>query len=402
MNNCPRAETIQDYGDGELAREQARLVGEHISSCRRCQRLYRELKTVSGILGQRPQPTTPRDLKEKILRAVRSSEPVQPISCPAAQPLICSYLDEELSAEDEQRVESHVFACSQCYRIFKQTQQITEVLRDAPPVTVPAGLGERVATAVAGVEDRQPGIIGYVTGRLSWRTAGGVLAGAAVAAALIFGLILTPDKSPVYQPSAPTPTVVAQDPAELPAEETHVATAPSETREEPQMAQKTSGEKRMAVARASTSALQHRHATPTPAAPRPQRPSPGLSVAEIPSASASVPVTGERAPGEPAAVAESEPSPPALAGAGSTEPQPTVIAALSEITEPPQHPGPELATAPSPTRRPTWTPVRTVHTAVYRGGDQVDTARLSAARDRLDKRIAALKDSQSGGWTVIK
>ncbi len=400
MNNCPRAETIQDYGDGELAREQARLVGEHISSCGRCQRLYRELKTVSGILGQRPQPTAPIDLKEKIRRAIRDSKPVQPISCPAAQPLICSYLDEELSAEDEQRVESHVFACSQCYRIFKQTQQITEVLRDAPPVTVPAGLGERVATAVAGVEDRQPGIIGYVTGRLSWRTAGGVLAGAAVAAALIFGLILAPHKSPVYQPSALTPTVVAQEPAEPLAEETHVATAPSQAREEPQMAQKTTGEKRLAVARASTPALRRRHATPTPAAPHLRRPSPGLSVAVIPSAS--VPVTGERAPGELTAVAEPEPSPPALAGAGSTQPQPTIIAALSGITEPPQHPGPELATAPSPTPRPTWTPVRTVHTAVYRGGDQVDTARLSAARDRLDKRIAALKDSQSGGWTVIK
>ncbi len=400
MNNCPRAETIQDYGDGELAREQARLVGEHISSCRRCQRLYRELKTVSGILGQRPQPTAPIDLKQKILRAIRDSEPVQPISCPAAQPLICSYLDEELSPEDEQRVESHVFACSQCYRIFKQTQQTTEVLRDAPPVTVPAGLGERVATAVAGVEEWQPGIIGYVTGRLSWRTAGGVLAGAAVAATLIFGLILAPHKSPVYQPSAPTPTVVAQEPAEPLAEETHVATTPSQAREEPQMVQKTSGEKKMAVARASTPALRRRHTAVRPAVPRPRRSSPGLSVAEIPSAS--VIVTGERTPGELTAVVEPEPSPPALAGVGSTEPQPTVIAALSDITEPPQHPGPELATAPSPTRRPTWTPVRTVHTAVYRGGDQVDTARLSAARDRLDKRIAALKDSQSGGWTVIK
>ncbi len=401
MNNCPQAETIQDYGDGELVGEQARLVGEHISSCRRCQRLYRELKTVSGILGQRPQPTAPRGLKQKIRRAIRDSEPVQPISCPAAQTLICSYLDEELSAEDEQRVESHVFACSQCYRIFKQTQQITEVLRDAPPVTVPAGLGERVAIAVAEVEKRQPGIIGYVTGRLSWRTAGGILAGAAVAAALILGLILAPHKSPVYQqPSAPTPTVVAQEPAEVPAEETHVAAAPSQVREEPQMAQKTSEEKKMAVARASTPALRRRHAAVRPPAPRARRPSPGLSVAEIPSAS--VPVTGERAPGEPAAVAEPEPSPPALASAGSTQPQPTIMAALSEVTEPPQHPGPELATGPSPPRRPTWTPVRTVHTTVYRGGDQMDTARLSAARDRLDKRIAALKDSQSGGWTVIK
>jgi len=408
MNNCPSQEKLQEYLDGELAGEQYNIIAGHIRSCPQCQRLYQELKAISDSLVQQPRPVASEPLKQQILQAVSQAQPVPAISCEVAQQLISPYLDEELSPLEQQRVAAHIFTCADCYQMLSQTQQIVAAMRVAAPVTVPAGLDERVHSAVRQAAAKEPQVIGYVGRRISWRTAGAVLAGTAAAAVIVFGLILAPHELPLFPPTAPT--IVAVQPMMPPVEQPGVETVPTEVADSAEMAKQPAAgreiapERRPIMARKPRARPSH-HVVVSRSEARVAAATPAAEVTAVARAvrEAILASGSEReGTGTTPVVAES-PTAADLAGVDKPKPGPRIVLVRADTREYVGPPGPGLAALPAAADEPTWTPVRAKPaTTVYRGADQVDSKRLSAASRHLNQYIAELKNNQPRGWPVVK
>ncbi len=215
MPECPEPEKVQAYVDGELPGSEAVQMAEHISRCPRCEAVHRWLALISSKLSAQPRPQPAPELLEAIRGAVALAEPVAQISCSDAQTLISAHLDEEVTAPEQLPMWRHLFACEACYQQLIRTQQITEALRRAQPVPLPAGLEVRVHDAVeAEIARREVGVISLLGWRISKR---GVGAAVAAAAALLIGLLLIPQQPVTRTPRlAEAPPKVA-GPAEVPA-----------------------------------------------------------------------------------------------------------------------------------------------------------------------------------------
>jgi len=403
MSSCPSEGEIQEYIDGELAGEQTSRLASHIRLCPDCRRLYQRLMAISQSLANQPPPVASERLKDTILQATSRTRPVRAVSCRAAQRLISAYLDGELSPKQQQQCEAHIFTCPDCYRIFKQSQQVVAVLHAVPPVTVPAGLDKRVHHAVTeSVAANEPEIIGYVGKRISWRTVGVALAGAAAAAVIVLGLILAPQNLP--GPHQPPATIVAERPATPPAVESVADTASNitdstETAKEPPTPPQNARGPRLANARGPRSRPSGLGVTSKPA-----RPAPEVTV------SGEEEVAGEPQPAtEPGSVPAGPPAPAApppsteLAPAERTKPGPTIVMVKPTTTAPTGPAGPGLATLPTSPQEPIWAPVRTGHKAIYHSeAEEFNSDRLAAVAAHLNQQIAQLKSSGSTGRIVIK
>jgi len=413
MNSCPEQERIQEYLDGELAGEQAGIIARHLSSCPQCQRLYQELKAISDSLAQQPRPGAPAQLKQKVLQAVSQAESVPAISCKVAQQLISPYLDAELTPLEQQRVAAHIYTCPDCYQMLSQTQQIVAAMSVAAPVTVPAGLDERVHSAVRQAAAKEPQVIGYVGRRISWRTAGAVLAGAAAAAVIVFGLILAPHELPLSPLTAPT--IVAVQPMMPPVEQPGVETVPTEVADSAEMAKQPAAGREIAPERQPIMARKHRPRPPhhvvatrstasgaesaVPAVPAEAE---VATVARAGREATLAPGSEREGTGTTPVMAES-PTAADLAGVDKPKPGPRIVLVRADTREYVGPPGPGLAALPAAADEPTWTPVRAkLATTVYRGAGQVDAKRLIAASQRLNQEIAELKNNQPRGWPVVK
>ncbi len=408
MNNCPSQEKLQEYLDGELAGEQYNIIAGHIRSCPRCQRLYQELKAISDSLAQQPRPGASVQLKQKILQAVSQAESVPALSCKVAQQLISPYLDEELSPLEQQRVAAHIFTCPDCYQMLSQTQQIVAAMRVVAPVTVPAGLDERVHSAVRQAAAKEPQVIGYVGRRVSWRTAGAVLAGAAAAAVIVFGLILAPHELPLSPLTAPT--IVAVQPMMPSVEQPGVETVPTEVADSAEMAKQPAAGREIAPERQPIVARKPRarpsyHVVVSRSEARVAAAAPAAEVTAVARAvreATLAPGSEREGTGTTSVVAES-PTAADLAGIDKPKPGPRIVLVQADTREYVGPPGPGLAALPAAADEPTWTPVRAeLATTVYRGAGQVDSKRLSAASQRLNQEIAELKNNQPRGWPVVK
>jgi len=353
MPECPESETIQAYVDGELPGSEAVQMAEHISRCPRCEAVHRWLALISSNLSAQPRPQPAPELLKAIHGAVELAKPVAQISCSDAQILISAHLDGELTAPEQLPMWRHLFTCQICYQQFIQTQQITEALRRAQPVPLPAGLEASVHNAVeAEIARREVGVISLLRWRISKRAIGTAVA---AAAALLVGLLLIPQ-----QPLTKAPQI-ARVPAEV--------TAPIEVAVTP---------------------IQPVDVEPTTAQP-----------AEV--------LKADRAPETETAVrvAANKPSAPAprertgtavgsgLTPAGGEAPQPVSHIAPPTSTDE----GPILAryqpgATPAPPAageqpsRIEYTPIATAGESIYANAEPVAESRLDAAREGVNERVA--------------
>lgn len=394
INNCPSEGRIQEYIDGELAGEQATSVASHIHSCPRCRGLYQGLNAISQSLADQSPPVASKRLKHRILLATSQTRPVRPLSCRKAQQLISSYLDGELSPQQQEQCPAHIFTCPDCYQIFEQSQRIAASLRAVPPLAVPAELGAQVHRAVTqAAAAGEPQVIGYVGRRISWRTVGVGLAAAAAAAVIVFGLILAPRE--LLGPQQPPTAVVVQQPVMMPGEEPVAESTPKVTdstevaKEPPVATNKALASRRTVPRRPSRLAIASKRVWPA-LKPEPPGGQPSASEPEP----ENIPV--ERTP------AAAEPPAAELALVERAEPGPTIVMVRPRPTEPPGPAGPGLAAMPASVEEPAWAPVRTAHRAIYRSQPQVSSERLAAVTDHVNQQIVQLRGNQSAAGIVIK
>ena len=181
-----RVENIQAFLDGELDDRQRQECEAHLAGCEYCARLMRRLGAVSDAVAAAGPAEPPADLRESIFEAVAQAGPVPELSCESATAMSSAYLDGELPKSDRDALEAHLFACPSCYRAFKRMEMGAEALRAEPPAPVPADLHRRVVAAV----ERERRAVGVLPVFPRWRTAVGIAAGLAAAAAVIAALVL--------------------------------------------------------------------------------------------------------------------------------------------------------------------------------------------------------------------
>ncbi len=181
-----RVEKIQAFLDGELDDRQRQECEAHLAGCEYCARLMRRLGAVSDAVAAAGPAEPPADLRESIFEAVAQAGPVPELSCESATAMSSAYLDGELPKSDRDALEAHLFACPSCYRAFKRMEMGAEALRAEPPAPVPADLHRRVVAAV----ERERRAVGVLPVFPRWRTAVGIAAGLAAAAAVIAALVL--------------------------------------------------------------------------------------------------------------------------------------------------------------------------------------------------------------------
>lgn len=181
--------------------------------------MHPEMSNIHDILDAIERERPPAGLRDRILQACEHAEPAEEISCAEALELASAYLDDEVRGSRRDAFEAHVFTCESCYAAFKQMERTTELLRETPPATAPAGLHRRITAAVA--RDSAPAPF------FTWRRAAATLGGLAAAAALLAAVFVPRGGDGVHS-SAP---VIAEAPPEVagaPADDARVADEPVE------------------------------------------------------------------------------------------------------------------------------------------------------------------------------
>ncbi len=275
MQPCPETETIQAYVDREISGAEAALIAAHLQSCLRCQHVHDWLLFISQSLSGRPQPAARERLVQLIHNAVDSAAPVAAISCKRAHQLIYPHLDGELAAAERLLLWRHLFTCEQCYRQFKQSEEIAAVMR-RQTVPVPAGLAGRIYNAIEAEQVlHEVGVIRPARWTVPWRKVGAAAAGLAAAAALVAGLLLGPPRPETDQPviGSPPPAIEVADVTVSPEEPIAPVLAAVD---EPEIATPETPRPRRVTRphRASRSRMAVRLSAPTPATHRSER-SPG-------------------------------------------------------------------------------------------------------------------------------
>lgn len=227
MPGCPDILALQAFVDRQLAEAPERAIAEHLASCHECAEAAGELRLAClplTALAEEP----PTDLLQRLLAAVADLEPLPSLSCDTALEWVSLRLDGELSHEQMQRLEAHLYACSECYRAAQELETAADILRVTEPAAAPEGLLQRVQAAAALAAPPRP------ARQPALRRWGMSLAGVAAAAAILLAVIfntITPTATttpvvaaaphvemaaPAARPVAPPPTIAASHPASQP------------------------------------------------------------------------------------------------------------------------------------------------------------------------------------------
>jgi anti-sigma factor RsiW len=70
MNDCPRAQQLMAYGDGELSAADRREFQRHLPQCESCSSELPRLERLAGELCQMPQPAVPRAMVQRLHQSV--------------------------------------------------------------------------------------------------------------------------------------------------------------------------------------------------------------------------------------------------------------------------------------------------------------------------------------------
>ena len=200
---CPfSAEDLSAYIDGELPPEQASRLQAHLSDCADCRRLVAGFGAIASAARSRAAVELPTHAGG-VLRAAldREAPPLREVGCREAPELLCAYFDGELDTDEAAAVEVHAFACESCYQEYRAYGRLIGVAGSRPPVEAPPELSARISAALDAVDQRRPWL-GRVAEALRFRPVLLPVAGAAVAAAVLFGVFWSPPARDVPGSSA--------------------------------------------------------------------------------------------------------------------------------------------------------------------------------------------------------
>ncbi|MGE5531401.1 MAG: zf-HC2 domain-containing protein [Bacteroidota bacterium] len=401
---------LQSLVDGELPEPEAATLMAHVQSCAACARLLANLRLVSEPL-HKVADTVPDGLQERLLAAVAGLQPLPALSCEDALELVSARLDGELSHSECQQLAAHLDGCAACDAAAAQTEVTDGLLRAIAPEAAPAGLLERIQAAaeLASSPADRP---------VQWRRWVPSFAGVAAAAALVVALLSNspaPVMAPMVaqnpaieraaQPAAPASPVrpmAAPVTAKAPV---HAVPAVVATRlpsagqlpKSKSAALKTVPAQRLASATAShvarTVALPETLSVPASPAVAPE-----LEIRQpMDVAVAPTHVTQPDASREVRVVPVPHPdTPPALAARTLETPRPVRVATMDG---PKATPAATQSRKPSEKRQHTWVSrPDNDEREVYKSEDA--GTRLADARDRLDRDIRHIVDSEVKGFVI--
>ncbi len=337
MSWHPDVGDIQGLVDGELDARARRAIEAHLARCERCRRLAGRLREVAAAVHAVGRAPVPAALDERILAAVAGDGQCDDLACAECTALASAYIDGELEGAERDGFEAHVFACDACYATLKQMERAAQVLRETPRRAAPAGLHERITAAIA-AERRAASIF-------TWRRVAAAGVAVAAAAAVLAALLMPHGRAP-DGPMSP-PSMVAEAPAGMPAEQT------TEPETDPAQVERAADS-----AAAPPASVARTEEAPPVRAPRSSRPRSTLAHRAVPDVGPPAPMrTSDVEP--PSTPSETElvtSAPPAAALAPAPEPRPAVAPqppAPARAPEPTATPAPAV---PEPTASPAPTP----------------------------------------------
>ena len=163
MSQCPHPYELQSYVDGALSREERARVQEHLLTCESCAARVGEMSRIHSLLEGRRTPP-PAGLLERILEFVRTSIPIERLTCRQAVEMVSEYIDDELDSNERETLEAHLFACDDCFYEYIAMRTAAHAMREAPRVMPRAALKDRILAAVESeAVEAEPAVVGRIT-----------------------------------------------------------------------------------------------------------------------------------------------------------------------------------------------------------------------------------------------
>lgn len=134
---------LSAYLDGELSRAERESVEWHLRECEACRSELRELEQAKRFTLQLGEVQPPLSLRERIMARVEKER-----ECESVRPLLGAYLDEEIPAEERERVELHLALCSDCQEELESARKVRQVLQTLPEVEPPLYLRARIYASI--------------------------------------------------------------------------------------------------------------------------------------------------------------------------------------------------------------------------------------------------------------
>jgi len=207
MPDCPHVYDLQSYVDEALPPGEAAEVAQHLMRCDDCAGRVAELERLRQFLTpRRLRPS--EDLQERIVQRIRTALPVRQLSCDEALQMASAYLDDELNSLERQTLETHLFACEECYREYVMMRAGVQAMRATPAAVPEPSLKGRILAAVSQDAGAPEPVLGRITFRTSvWRRV--IVPAAAIAAVFLMTFAVMQIKQ---RPGAPPENMVAAVP----------------------------------------------------------------------------------------------------------------------------------------------------------------------------------------------
>lgn len=147
MNRTERLENLSAYIDGELSEAQQRLLAAWCDDHPEDVAWYGETAQVVGLVRELPSCEPPANLRERILRAVRESAPVE-ANREQAETWLDRYFEHELPAPQVAVVEHYLAVDPEFAEMAQVHQAMMAALSDLGAVEPPSSLRERIRHSV--------------------------------------------------------------------------------------------------------------------------------------------------------------------------------------------------------------------------------------------------------------
>lgn len=214
MSECTHPHDLQSFVDGEIYGEEAARIQEHLKHCAACAARVEAYEQVRYTLLRARRVRPAEDLLERILSLLRRVAPVRRLSCREARVLASAYIDGELSVEERETLETHLFACDDCFMEYARMRDAAAIMRATPPAEASESLKHRILAAVAEQAEEAPVLRPVRAAAPSWHRALGPTLAAAAVVVFAFGVFQLSGRVPGQSP-APT-DVVATVPSSEP------------------------------------------------------------------------------------------------------------------------------------------------------------------------------------------
>ncbi len=188
MSECIHPHDLQSFVDGEIYGEEAARIQEHLKHCPACVARVEAYEQVRYTLLRARRVRPAEDLLDRILSLLRRVAPVRRLSCREARVLASAYIDDELSLEERETLEAHLFSCDDCFMEYARMRDAAAIMRATPPAPASEGLKRRILAAVAQQAEEAPVLRPARTAAPYWHRALGPSLAAAAVVVFAFGL----------------------------------------------------------------------------------------------------------------------------------------------------------------------------------------------------------------------